>query len=70
MAENHQRAMKLAGEDEALESQNVAAFLLFTPAIDLSQSEQIEYRALQDRNKNLDRLRKQKGCPDAPAPAP
>ena len=64
MADNHQKALILAGKDEDLESQNVAAFLLFTPAIDLSNTEQIEYRALEDRNKNLARLREQKGCPE------
>ena len=66
---NNDLAVKKAGGDQATIDQNAAAVavgtILFWPAmlaVDLSNAEQIELRALHDRNKSLERLYKKKDC--------
>ncbi len=66
---NNKLAVEKAGGDEATVDTNVAAgavgALIFWPAmfaIDLSNAEQIELRALRDRNRTLENIYKQKGC--------
>ena len=66
---NNALAIQKAGGNEATVNQNAAAVavgvLVFWPAMlamDLSNSEQIELRALQDRNRSLERLYRNKDC--------
>jgi hypothetical protein len=66
---NKGAAVELAGADEGVVAGNIAAgvtgAVLFWPALfamDLSNAEQIELRALQDRDKTLARLEEKKGC--------
>ena len=66
---NNALAIQKAGGDEATQNQNAAVIavgtIVFWPAIlavDLSSAEQIELRALQDRNKSLERLHRNKEC--------
>ena len=73
---NRRKAAALAGADEDVVTGNVAAgvasALVFWPAVfamDLSNAEQIELRALQDRDRTLEGLQKQKNCPGAAAAA-
>ncbi|MCG8323330.1 MAG: hypothetical protein MI921_27775 [Cytophagales bacterium] len=68
ISSNEKEALRLAGVDEDTESGNVAkgvagAFfwpILFT--MDMSNAEQIQLRALQDRNKNLEHLLGARNC--------
>jgi hypothetical protein len=66
---NEAEAIGLTGVDEKVVSDNIAAgvvgsLFLFPAilAIDLSNAEQIQFRALRDRNDNLIRIGKQRGC--------
>ena len=66
---NNALAIEKAGGVQATEGQNTAAVavgtILFWPAflaVDLSSAEQIELRALQDRNRSLERLYRGKDC--------
>lgn len=66
---NNTLAIEKAGGVQATEDQNVAtiavATVVFWPAmlaIDLSSSDQIELRALRDRNRSLERLHRTKNC--------
>lgn len=66
---NRTKAIALAGADRDVESGNVAAgvvsAVIFWPAMfamDLSNAEQIELRALQDRDRRLADLEKKRGC--------
>ncbi len=67
--ENEAKAIELAGADMDLVSNNVAAGVVGTLvwpmflATDLSQSEQIQFRALRDRNANLERIYRDQECP-------
>lgn len=61
-AANLETAIELAGTDKATEVRNVFAAVIFVGAVDISQVEQIEMRALYDRNKTLERLAKGKTC--------
>ena len=69
MTANRHAANTLAGLDSDREATNTAAMVasavVFWPAvfaIDLSNTEQIEMRALQDRNQNLARMHGKKQC--------
>ena len=70
ISRNEAEAIRLIGEEEDVESGNVAAgvvagALVAWPvllAIDMSDAERIQYRALRDRNTNLGRLQQQQGC--------
>lgn len=66
---NTVEAARLAGADQAIVGQNVAAgmvgTLIFWPALfamDLSNAEQIELRALQDRNQRLEEIQNRRSC--------
>ncbi len=66
---NRNHAMALAGKDQNVENDNTAAgtvgALVFWPAMfafDLSQKEQIEMRAYQDRNRHLNYLLNSNKC--------
>ena len=68
--QNYELALALSGADSGVETKNAiagsVAVVLFWPALfvmDFSNTEQIEMRALRDRNQNLERIRKTKGCP-------
>ena len=67
-ARNRAKAQQLAGADEDVVDNNVAAGVasaVFWPAMfamDLSNTAQIELRALQDRNETLSRLEQARGC--------
>lgn len=69
MSRNEAAALRLVGAEEDVVSGNVVAGvaggLLLWPAwiaIDLSDAEQIQYRALRDRNINLGRIQEDQGC--------
>ena len=70
ITKNEEEALRLAGLGKDVEGKNVAvvvgATLLLSPlatlAIDFSKKEQIEFRALQDRNKHLIQLQEKKEC--------
>ena len=69
MARNEAEAARLAGIDEEVVSGNVAAGVVgaafFPPAwfaLDLSNAEQIQLRALRDRNTNLASMHQDRGC--------
>ncbi len=69
---NNTLAVEKAGGKQEVANQNAAAVavgvLVFWPAMlamDLSNSEQIELRALQDRNRSLERLYRGKDCQPA-----
>ena len=69
MARNETEAARLTGVDEEVVSGNVAAGVVgtvfFPPAflaLDLSNAEQIQFRALRDRNNNLARMHQDRGC--------
>jgi hypothetical protein len=66
---NNELAIEKSGADAATVDGNIAkgaiASVIFWPAIlavDLSNSDQIELRALRDRNRSLERLYRKKGC--------
>lgn len=66
---NRAEALRLSGADDQTVNENVAlgtvGALVFWPAMfamDLSNADQIELRALQDRNQTLDYLARQKDC--------
>ena len=66
---NEAEAIRLTDVDEKVVSGNIAAGVVGTVfllpailAIDLSNAEQIQFRALRDRNANLARIREQRGC--------
>ena len=59
---NNSQIRQLSGQDEDVETGNVVAAIVFPFAIDLSSKEQIEMRALIDRNRHLTRLRKARDC--------
>jgi hypothetical protein len=67
-ARNETEALRLAGADEAVVSDNIAAGVagaIFWPALlatDLSNAEQIQIRSLRDRNVNLERISTERGC--------
>ena len=68
MARNEAEAARLIGADDGVVAGNVAAgvagtvFLPALLAIDLSNAEQIQFRALQDRNRTLARLHRERDC--------
>ncbi len=66
---NRAQAGRLVGAEEDTVAGNVAVGVVGTlilwpawMALDLSNAEQIQFRALQDRNRNLARLQETKGC--------
>lgn len=65
---NEAKAIQMAGADDQVVSDNVAAGVVgtvFWPAFlatDLSNADQIQLRSLRDRNVQLERLHKQRGC--------
>lgn len=65
---NEAEAIRFAGADEDVVSGNIAAGVvgtIFWPALlatDLSNADQIQLRALRDRNANLARIREDRGC--------
>lgn len=66
---NAERILDLLGERKSARDNN-AALLLAAPVslafpmfLDLGQSEQREVRALESRNRRLDKLGRKKGCP-------
>lgn len=68
-AANRAEALRLSGADDQTVNENVAlgtvGVLVFWPALfalDLSNAEQIELRALQDRNETLAYLAQRKDC--------
>jgi hypothetical protein len=69
-ASNESRANALVGEKVKAQEQNAAKFVLMGMSgllmMDLKDTEQVEIRALKDRNNRLARLMAGKGCPDAP----
>lgn len=72
-ASNERRVRSLVGEKADAEKQNAAkaasVLLLGVTGLimmDLKDSEQVEIRALQDRNEHLAHLMSDKRCPDAP----
>jgi len=74
-ASNESRTKSLAGEMTDAEMQNAAkvagVVLIGMPAlltVDVNKTEEIEIRALKDRNDHLARLMMEKECPNAPAP--
>ena len=68
IAANEREALQLAGKAEALDQSNDALRApgtVFAPlllAVDLSDAEKIEIRALADRNARLEKLRARKDC--------
>lgn len=74
MLRNAQEAAALAGTDDRIKQENdaktvvgvIVAPVLLT--VDLSDAEQVRYRALWDRNENLGRLRREKECVGAGPP--
>ena len=67
---NQLAAVELMQKNKAVQQANtakiVAAFVFsewIAFSVDLSHAEQIEMRALADRNEELQRLKRQKGCP-------
>jgi len=65
-AANEKEARRLVNLDSNVVTGNVFSVIFFPYTVDLSQKEQIEFRALHDRNRNLERLKRQKECPEAP----
>jgi hypothetical protein len=67
---NEARARSLAGEKKDAEKQNAAKVVLMGMtgllALDLKKTEEVEIRALKDRNDHLARLMAAKDCPNAP----
>jgi len=61
-AHNEAEAIRLVGADENVVLRNIAVGVLSVWLIDLSNVEQIQFRALRDRNDNLVRIREQRGC--------
>lgn len=59
---NNVQIRHLSGKDEEVEVGNAIAVVVFPFGIDLSSKEQIEMRALLDRNRQLDRIRKTRDC--------
>ena len=64
LANNENEARGLVKLDSDVETRNVLSVIFFPLALDLSEKEQIEFRALFDRNRNLERLKRQKQCPE------
>jgi hypothetical protein len=64
LAANETEARRLVDLDSTVVTGNVLSVMFFPYALDLSQKEQIEFRALYDRNRNLERLKRQKKCPE------
>jgi hypothetical protein len=68
IAKNRSEALRLTGADQTTEAGNVAkgvASAFFWPVLftmDLSNADQIQLRALQDRNENLERLGRTRSC--------
>ena len=69
IAGNEAEAIRLVGADSDVTTDNallaVTGTVLFWPALfalDVSSAEQIQFRALRDRNTNLARLQQDRGC--------
>jgi hypothetical protein len=65
LAANETEARGLVNLDDSVVTGNVLSVMFFPYTIDLSQKEQIEFRALYDRNRNLERLKRKKQCPES-----
>jgi hypothetical protein len=62
LAANEREARGLVNLDGSVVTGNVLSVMFFPYTIDLSQKEQIEFRALYDRNRNLERLKRKNQC--------